>query len=326
MSEPVLSGHMISMNLFSFPILRKPIVALIGATVLFGTATPLLKILVDGMSPLILIALLSVGSGVGILCWRMVSEPHYTRERLPVSRRQMSLLAGTIVIGGFVAPVIQCFALIVTPAATAALLLNFEIVSTVLLAFWVFHEPGDKKMGLALVLIFAGSILLGWNGEGIIGISLGALGIILSGFFWGVDNNCMAHITAYPPGHIALCKVIFGGSIATVLVLVLGEHLPGVNLILLALLTGFFSFGLGLILFIVALQGMGAARAGAIYAAAPFIGCIASLFVFSDPLGSQFWFAVPLFVAGALIVIREQWILDNGSGMVGAPAFNPDRK
>ncbi len=290
-----------------FPKLPKAIAALACATILFGTATPLLKILVDGMAPLLLIALLSLGSGAGVLCWRVVSGPRFTTGQPRAGRKELYLLAGTVVIGGFVAPVTQCFALTVTPAATAALLLNFEIVATVLLAFWVFREPADKTMGLALSLIFAGSIILGWNGESALGFSLGALGIIISGFFWGIDNNCMAHISAYPPGLIALCKVIFGGSIAAVLVILLGEPLPAANLIVLAILTGFVSFGLGLILFIVALRDMGAARAGAIYAAAPFIGCIASLFVFSDPLGSQFWLAVPLFAAGALIVIYEQW-------------------
>ena len=308
------------MDCFSFTRLPKPIVALTCATLLFGTATPLLKILVDGMAPLLLIALLSLGSGAGILCWRIVSGPRFTTGRPRAGRRERYLLVGTIIVGGFVAPVIQCFALTITPAATAALLLNFEIVATVLLAFFVFREPADKKIGLALILIFAGSILLGWDGESTLGFSLGAFGIILSGFFWGVDNNCMAHISAYPPGLIALCKVIFGGSIAAVLVIVLGEPLPGIDLIVLAILTGFFSFGFGLILFIVALRDMGAARAGAIYAAAPFIGCIASLFVFSDPLGSQFWLAIPLFVAGALIVIHEQWKLDKDARTGNAPA------
>jgi len=295
-----------------FPIhkLPKPVMAIAGATILFGTATPLLKILVDGMAPLFLIALLALGSGTGVLSWRMMNGPRLPAILPRAGKRERYLLAGTVVVGGFVAPVTQCFALTITPAATAALLLNFEIVATVLLAFWVFHEPADKMIGLALLLIFAGSIILGWNGEGALGISLGALGIILSGFFWGVDNNCMAHITAYPPELIGMYKVIFGGSIAAVLVIVLGEPIPAANLILLALLTGFFSFGFGLILFIVALRDMGAARAGAIYAAAPFIGCIVSLFIFSDPLGNQFWLAVPLFAAGALIVIREQWKLD----------------
>jgi len=295
------------------PALNKPpsaVIALAAATVLFGTATPLLKILVDGMAPLLLIALLALGSGLGVLCWRGFSGPRVTTGNPEAGKRDRYLFAGTVIIGGFVAPVTQCLALTVTPAATAALLLNFEIVATVLLAFLVFHERADRMIGFALVLIFAGAILLAWSGEGAFGFSLGAFGIILSGFFWGIDNNCMAHISAYPPGLIALCKVIFGGSIAAVLVIVLHEPLPGAGLIALAVLTGFFSFGLGLILFIVALKDMGAARAGAIYAAAPFIGCIASLLVFSDPLGSQFWLAVPFFAFGALIVIREQWKLD----------------
>jgi hypothetical protein len=29
--------------------------------------------------------------------------------------------------------------------------------------------------------------------------------------------------------------------------------------------------------------------------------------IFAEPLGSQFWIALPLFVIGALIVILEQW-------------------
>ncbi|MFZ1127644.1 DMT family transporter [Methanoregula sp.] len=314
------------MKCIPFHKIPKPVIAIAGATLLFGTATPLLKILVDDMAPLVLIALLALGSGAGVLCWRLVSGPRLTTGQPRTSRRELYLLMGTVIVGGFLAPVTQCFALTITPAATAALLLNFEIVATVLLAFRVFHEPADKMTGLALILIFAGSILLGWNGESVLGISLGALGIILSGFFWGIDNNCMAHITAYPPELIGLYKVIFGGSIAAVLVIVLGEPLPGANLIVLALLTGFFSFGFGLILFIVALRDMGAARAGAIYSAAPFIGCIASLFIFSDPLGGQFWLAIPLFAAGALIVIREQWKLGCTAGAGDETAGNLPEK
>ena len=51
----------------------------------------------------------------------------YYRYSRVQAERNWTLLAGTVVIGGFVAPVTQCFALAVTPmAVTAALLLNFE--------------------------------------------------------------------------------------------------------------------------------------------------------------------------------------------------------
>jgi drug/metabolite transporter (DMT)-like permease len=74
-----------------------------------------------------------------------------------------------------------------------------------------------------------------------------------------------------------------------------------------ALITGFLSFGAGLLMLIKALRVMGAAQAGAVYATAPFIGCISSLILFSDPLNNQFWIALPLFIVGALIIIRKQW-------------------
>jgi drug/metabolite transporter (DMT)-like permease len=92
-----------------------------------------------------------------------------------------------------------------------------------------------------------------------------------------------------------------------VLVILFRAPFPGWVPVGFALLTGFLSFGAGLVLLITALRAMGAVRAGAVYAAAPFIGCIASLLLFSDPLGNQFWVALSLFLAGSLVTIRIQW-------------------
>lgn len=295
------------------PALRKPLIALAVATILFGLATPLLKILLDGMAPMVLVALLAFGAGLAVLFWGLVRNTGFSRSTAPVGKRERILFVCTVVAGGFIAPVLQNLSLAITPAATTALLLNFEIVATVLFAFLVFREPADRKTGLALILILAASLILGWNGESALGFSLGAIGIIVSCVFWGLDNNCMAHITAYSPEVIALCKAVFGGALAAGVVLILGEPVPDLALAGIAVFTGFFSYGTGLLLFIFALKEMGAARAGAIYAAAPFIGCIASLAIFSDPLGHNFWIAVPLFVLGAAIIIHDQWTR-NGSG------------
>ena len=291
-----------------------PLVAIVIATVLFGSATPLLKILVSGMAPLVLLGLLGIGSCSGVICWWLLSGKRPGVPAFPgATRREWSLLLGTVLVGGLLAPFIQLMSLPLTPAATASLLLNFEIVATVLVAFLVFHEPEDRLIGAAVAVILGGSLLLSWNGGDVFDFSPGALGIIVSAFFWGLDNNFMAHITAFPPELIAVAKAGLGGCIAWVLVFLLHVPFPPWDLALLALLTGFVSFGLGLILFIRALRAMGAARAGAIYAAAPFIGCVVSLLIFSEPLGLQFWIALPLFAAGVVIVIRDHWSRDNGA-------------
>jgi drug/metabolite transporter (DMT)-like permease len=301
--------------MFSLPVKKipEPLIAIIAATVLFGSATPVLKILVSGMTPLVLLGLLGIGSCSGVVCWKIVSGTGPVTLKCPeASRREWVLFLGTVVVGGLLAPFIQILSLPLTPAATASLLLNFEIVATVLIAFIAFHEPEDRKIGAAIAVILAGSLLLSWNGTTILDFSPGAVGIIVAGFFWGLDNNFMAHITAFPPELIAVAKAGFGGCIAWVLVFLFHEPLPPWDLALLALLTGFVSFGLGLILFIRALRVMGAARAGAVYAAAPFIGCIVSLLVFSEPLDFLFWIALPLFAIGVLIVIWDHWTRHNG--------------
>jgi drug/metabolite transporter (DMT)-like permease len=286
-----------------------PLIAIVAATVLFGSATPVLKILVTGITPLVLLGLLGIGSCAGVASWRIISGTNPVSLKCPkTGRREWGLFLGTVFVGGLLAPFIQILSLPLTPAATASLLLNFEIVATVLIAFLVFREPEDRKIGAAIVIILAGSLLLSWNGSDPLGFSPGAIGIIISAFFWGLDNNFMAHITAFPPELIAVAKAGTGGLLAWVLVFLLREPLPPPDLAVLALLTGFVSFGLGLVLFIRALRAMGAARAGAIYAAAPFIGCLVSLLVFAEPLGLRFWIALPLFGTGAAIVIADHWI------------------
>ena len=303
-------------SMFSLPAKKipAPLLAIIAATVLFGSATPVLKILVSGMTPLVLLGLLGIGSCSGAACWWLLSGTGPSAGTCPApDRREWYLFLGTVLAGGLLAPFIQILSLPFTQAATASLLLNFEIVATVLVAFLVFHEPEDRKIGAAIAIILGGSLLLSWNGGSSFDFSPGAMGIILAGFFWGLDNNFMAHITVFPPELISIAKAGFGGCIAWGLVFLLHEPLPPWDLAVLALLTGFVSFGLGLVLFMQALRAMGAARAGAIYAAAPFIGCLVSLLIFSEPLGLQFWIALPLFAAGALIVIWDHWSRQDGT-------------
>jgi drug/metabolite transporter (DMT)-like permease len=293
------------MNFSGWQWMRNPVAAIITASLLFGIATPVLKILLVAVKPVLLVALLSAGAGGGILCWLLINRQALAFPTLQGSDRYR--LLGTVVIGGLVAPLVQFISLSATPAATASLLLNFEIVSTVFFAYLLFHEPLDRKIMVALVAVLCGSILLSWNGSGSFDFSVGACGIILSCLLWGLDNNLMGRIAGLSPELIVVVKALSGGSIALLLVLLLNDPFPAGEIIVVALTVGFLSLGVGLVLLISALRAMGAARAGVVYATAPFIGCITSLILFVDPLADQFWWAFPLFVIGAVIIVKEQW-------------------
>ena len=57
------------------------------------------------------------------------------------------------------------------------------------------------------------------------------------------------------------------------------------------MLIGFFGYGLSLVLFVLALRGLGTARTGAYFSTAPFVGAAISIAVFGEPTSSIFWAA-----------------------------------
>jgi drug/metabolite transporter (DMT)-like permease len=118
------------------------VIAVIAAAVLFGITTPVLRLLLFTISPLLLVALLSLGAVSGMLCWQVVRQPGFSvLVFTSVQGNDWYWLAGPVATGRLIAPLLQFTCLTDTPAAPASLLLNFEIVATVLIAYLVFHEP-----------------------------------------------------------------------------------------------------------------------------------------------------------------------------------------
>ena len=76
--------------------------------------------------------------------------------------------------------------------------------------------------------------------------------------------------------------------------------------LLFALVLGSLSYGLSLVLFIKALKGLGASRAGAFFSLGPFIGALASILILGDGGG---WVMLPAFLlmaAGIGLILRER--------------------
>src|SRR6185503_20236209 len=101
----------------------------LASAALFGASTPIAKLLLGGMTPLVLASVLYLGSGIGLLGWlglrRMLGRPPGGRL---APRSDYPWLGAAIAAGGVVAPVLLVFGLVRTEAATASLLLNLESV------------------------------------------------------------------------------------------------------------------------------------------------------------------------------------------------------
>jgi drug/metabolite transporter (DMT)-like permease len=137
--------------------------AAILAAVLFGLSTPLAKLLLGELSPLLLAGLLYLGSGIGLTLLRLARRLR-GRETAPLTRKDVPWLGGAILFGGMLGPVVLMVGLQRTPASSAALLLNLEGVFTALLAWFVFKENFDRRIALGMALIMAGGLVLSWPG------------------------------------------------------------------------------------------------------------------------------------------------------------------
>src|SRR5689334_2664984 len=116
------------------------ILSALAAAALFGISTPLAKVLLGSIDPWLIAGLFYLGSGVGLAVVRAVLAQRGSRTEPPVAKPDITWLAGAILFGGVVGPILLMVGLTHIGAATASLLLTFEGAATALIAWFVFRE------------------------------------------------------------------------------------------------------------------------------------------------------------------------------------------
>jgi drug/metabolite transporter (DMT)-like permease len=269
--------------------------------VLFGIATPLAKVLLDGTSAWLLAGLLYLGSGIGLLIVRLV------RRAAPVrlASSEIGWLAAAIASGGVIAPVLLMWGLASLTAAGASLLLNAEAVFTALVAWFVFRENFDARIALGMMLIVAGAIVLSWTADASLAAALPSLSVLAACLAWAIDNNLTRKVSLADASFIAMAKGLVAGTVNLVLALSLGAVLPALSMIFAAAALGFVSYGLSLVLFVVALRYVGTARTGAYFSTAPFIGALIAVVLLHESLTPQLVIAGILMACGVWLHLTE---------------------
>jgi drug/metabolite transporter (DMT)-like permease len=277
------------------------------AAILFGASAPLAKLLLGEIEPVLLAALLYLGSGFGLLAaqvFRKVGKPAGEAEA-GLKKADLPWLTGAILCGGIAAPIVLMFSLRETPAATASILLNFEGVATTLIALIFFKEAIGRRAVGAIALITLASIFLTLNLKGGWGFSLGALGVLAACILWGMDINFTRNISAKDPLTIVTIKGLAAGTFSLILALMLGNRIPRLEILVEALVLGSLSYGLSIVLFVWAMRGLGAARTSAWFGTAPLVGVILSFVFFREAPGILFLIALPLMIVGAFLLLNE---------------------
>lgn len=269
------------------------------AAALYALNTPLSKRLLGGVSSSMLAALLYLGAGLGVSMLMLGRSMlgHAGRER-PLTRADLPYTAGMVALD-IAAPVLLMAGLSRTEAATAALLNNFEIVATALIALALFRERISARLWLGIGLVTAASAVLSYEGGGGQTLSPGALLVLGACACWGMENNCTRRLSDKDPLEIVVVKGWGSGAGALALAFALGERLPEPGTLCAALLLGFVAYGLSIVCYIRAQRGLGAARTSAYYAIAPFLAAGLSIAFLREQPTARFFCALALMAAGA---------------------------
>jgi drug/metabolite transporter (DMT)-like permease len=277
------------------------------AAVLFGASTPFSKLLLGKVNPVLLAGLLYLGSGSGLAVWQWIrrgSERTKSREA-SLKVADLPWLAGAILSGGIVGPVLLMVGLSVTPASSASLLLNLEGVLTAVLAWFVFKENFDRRIALGMGAITLGSLLLSWGGRPELRVPLGALAITGACLAWAIDNNLTRRVSAGDPVQIASAKGLIAGTFNFIIAIAGGAKMPHVAAITGAGVVGLVGYGISLTLFVLALRHIGTARTGAYFSVAPFVGAVISILVLGDAVTLYFLAAAGLMGLGVWLHLTE---------------------
>lgn len=282
----------------------------LAAALLFGASTPVAKLLVGSMNPLLLAGLLYLGSGLGLGVLLLVRAGlrrnvpgDEAAMRIPI--REVPWLAGAILFGGVLGPALLMAGLVHTSGAAASLLLNLEGVLTALLAWLAFKENADRQIVLGMVAIVAGGALLAWQPGGAT-FSVGALLIAGACLCWAIDNNLTRRVSTNDAMLVACFKGATAGLCNTTLALATGAVLPTGTQAAMSLAVGFLGYGVSLTLFVVGLRTLGTARTGAYFSVAPLFGVVLSLAIWPELPGPLFWAAAALMAVGVWLHVRER--------------------
>ena len=280
---------------------RRGVCCALFAAALFGVGMPLIKLGFSAFDPILLSGLLNLGAALGValftrIPWRVgcLAAPF---NRLP--------FVGSLLFGGVLGPVLLVWGIAHTPGSAAALLLNLEAAFTALIAWIFFCEKIGPRFVLGLGLVTAGGVLVSMNGESGPGRAVAGLAIAASCLCWAIDNNCTARIKKVAPPQFSLWKGLIAGLFLLVLGAFKGIVLPGGTALGEALLLGAFCSGLPLLAFVSAIQCLGAGRATAFFAAAPFVGAAISVALLGDPVTPRLMLAAVLMAVGVAALLTE---------------------
>jgi drug/metabolite transporter (DMT)-like permease len=283
----------------------RAVVEALFAALLFGAATPASKRLLGDVGPVALAGLLYLGAALATAP-AVVLRRRRSGARRRADRASRMRLAAAVLLGGVIGPVLFLEGLRSARAGSVALLLNLEMAFTAVAGASWFREPLGRRGWLGVAGILAAGALVsgagGWPGMG------SALAVAGACACWAFDNHLLALVDGIPPVQSTFWKGTAGAAVNLGLARLAGPLGVGGGAIAAALATGALAYGASIALAIAASQQLGATRAQALFATAPFLGAGLAWGLLAEPVTAPQVLAVLLLVPSiaALLATRHE--------------------
>jgi drug/metabolite transporter (DMT)-like permease len=187
---------------------------------------------------------------------------------------------------------------------SASLLLNLELPFTIALAVGLFGESLGRREVAGAAAVIAGSVLLASGGAAGRADVVGALAVAGASLGWALDNNLSQRLALRDPVAVVRVKTVVAGAVNIGLALLANERLPSGGAVAATLVTGFFGYGVSIVLHMLAIRELGAARQGTLFATAPFAGALAALPILGERLSARELAAGAAMAAGVAVMLR----------------------
>lgn len=239
--------------------------------------------LLENVSLTLLSSLLYFGAGIGILIIYLFIPKKIKEKELKFEKKDYKYIVIMVVLD-IVAPNLLLLGLAYGNSQNTALLNNFEIVATSLIALFIFKEKINFKLWIAIILILISTCVLTFEDVSAFELTIGSIFVLLAFISWGFENNATKMLSSKSTYKIVIIKSIFSGLGSFIVSLIVGVSFPPFEYIIYGLLLRFISYGLSIFVYIRSQNLIGAAKASSFYAINPFIGVFLSFIIFKNQL------------------------------------------
>ena len=234
------------------------------------------------------------------------------------NKKSYSLLFLTSLCGAVIAPILFFYGLSNTSASDSSILINGEILFSILLAIVFFNEKLIRREIVALILVLAGIVILTTNMEflslsssnSFIQFNIANILIVGATIFWALDNNISKILskTIHIPQIIVL-KTLIGGSILFILFILIFGINELINTITIyhipyLVFAGSMGFGASLFFFLHSLKRIGTIKTILLFSTSSIFGMIFAKVFLNESITIYQIIAVAAILFGCYLVKR----------------------